>query len=396
MDKLEISRRRLLGGSVAAAGLGLVGCSALAKNAGSATPKRSGRGLGQGLGKPPVFDSSRQPLRQLGKNLTVSAVGLGCQELGMPMYGKTGERAAMVRLARQAFDAGVVHFDTAEAYGPFESERVLGEALSSVRDEIVITSKFGWDIDQQTGQRTGKLNSRPDHIRRVVDAMLSRLKTDRIDLLIQHRVDPDVPIEDVAGAVGDLMKQGKVLNWGLCEMGEQTLRRAHKEQPVAMVQNEYNLFHRDVETELFPVLEELGIGFVAWSPLAMGMLGGYEERDTFKTDGTDLRAIIPRYQPENMQHNMALLDLVFKWAKRKHCTPAQLSLAYLLAYKPYVAVIPGTINPAHLLENIGAAYISFSAAELSEFRAELDQIKIQGLRLPEAVLKFSGVEAKAK
>lgn len=349
------------------------------------------------LGKAMAFASSRQPLRTLGGGLTVSAVGLGCQELGMPMYGKTGERAAMVRLARQAFDAGVVHFDTAEAYGPFESERVLGEALAPVRGQVVITSKFGWDIDQATGQRTGKLNSRPAHIRTVVDGMLQRLQTDYIDLLIQHRVDPDVPIEDVAGTMRDLMRQGKLRHWGLCEPGLQTLRRAHREQPLAVVQNEYNLFHRGVEADILPLCEELGIGFVCWSPLAMGMLGGYEDgRRVFKTDGSDFRALVPRYQPDAMRHNIALIELVRRWARQKHCTPAQFSLAWLLAQKPWIAVIPGTINPAHLLENMGAAYIDLSAAELAQLRQELQAITIEGERLPAAVLKFSGAEAKPR
>lgn len=332
--------------------------------------------------------------RKLG-NLTVSALGLGCQGLGQNMYGvpqPTREQA--VKLLHQAFDHGVTFFDTAEAYGPFESERVLGEGLKPFRDQVVIATKFGWDIDQQTGKRTGGLNSRPEHIKKVVDAMLQRLQTDRIDLLYQHRVDPTVPIEDVAGTIRELMKQGKVLNWGLSEASETTIRKAHKIQPLTAVQSEYSLFFRGREKDVIPVCEELGIGFVPWSPLAMGALAGYVDADSrFDADPTkDFRGIVPRFTPEAMQQNVKLIQLVQKWAKRKLCTPAQLSLGWLMAQKDFIVPIPGTTKARHLLDNLGADDVKFTVEELTQFRQELETIDISGLRLPEAVLNFS--EAK--
>lgn len=329
--------------------------------------------------------------RKLG-NLTVSSLGLGCQGLGQNMYGvPQPSREQVVRLVHQAFDHGVTFFDTAEAYGPFESERVVGEGVKSFRNQIVIATKFGWDIDQHTGQRTGKLNSRPEHIKRVVDAMLQRLQTDRIDLLYQHRVDPNVPIEEVAGAIQDLMKEGKVLHWGLSEAGENTIRKAHAIQPLTAVQSEYSLFFRGREKDVIPVCEELGIGFVPWSPLAMGALAGYVDADSrFEADPSkDLRGIIPRFTPEAMQQNVKLIQLVQKWAKRKLCTPAQLSLAWLMAQKPFIVPIPGTSKARHLLDNLGADDVKFTDEELAQFRQELEQIEIVGLRLPEAILNFS-------
>ncbi|MBF0752587.1 MULTISPECIES: aldo/keto reductase [unclassified Pasteurella] len=332
--------------------------------------------------------------RQLG-NLRVSSLGLGCQGLGQNMYAvPQPHRHHAVRLIHQAFDHGVTFFDTAEAYGPFESERVVGEGLKGIRDQVVLATKFGWDIDQKTGKRTGKLNSRPEHIKQVVDSMLQRLQTDRIDLLYQHRVDPNVAIEEVAGAIQDLMKQGKVLNWGLSEASEQTIRKAHAIQPLTAVQSEYSLFFRGREKDVIPVCEELGIGFVPWSPLAMGTLAGYvDESSRFSSDPSqDLRGIIPRFTPEAMQQNVKLIRLVQKWAKRKLCTPAQFSLAWLMAQKNFIVPIPGTTKSRHLLDNLGADDVKFSDEELAQFREELEAIDIVGLRLPEAILKFS--EAK--
>ncbi|MBN6070028.1 aldo/keto reductase [Aggregatibacter actinomycetemcomitans] len=349
----------------------------------------------QAVKNSPISANDKLPgQRKLG-NLTMPSLGLGCQGLGQNMYGvPQPSREQGVRIIRQAFDHGVTFFDTAEAYGPFESERVVGEGLKGIRDHVVLATKFGWDIDQQTGQRTGKLNSRPEHIKRVVDAMLQRLQTDRIDLLYQHRVDPNVPIEDVAGAIQDLMKQGKVLNWGLSEAGEQTIRKAHAIQPLTAVQSEYSLFFRGREKDVIPVCEDLGIGFVPWSPLAMGALGGYvDENSRFEADPSkDLRGIIPRFTPENMQHNVELLQLVKRWANQKLCTPAQFSLAWLIAQKAFIVPIPGTTKGYHLMDNLGADAVKFTAEELAQFRKELDAIEIAGLRLPEAILNFS--EAK--
>lgn len=342
-----------------------------------------------------TFANDKLPSQRKLGNLTVSSLGLGCQGFGQNMYGvPQPSREQAVRIIRQAFDHGVTFFDTAEAYGPFESERVVGEGLKGIRDQVVLATKFGWDIDQKTGQRTGKLNSRPEHIKQVVDAMLQRLQTDRIDLLYQHRVDPNVPIEDVAGAIQDLMKQGKVLNWGLSEAGEQTIRKAHAIQPLTAVQSEYSLFFRGREKDVIPVCEELGIGFVPWSPLAMGALGGYVDENTrFEADPSkDLRGIIPRFTPENMQHNVKLLQLVKRWANQKLCTPAQFSLAWLLAQKDFIVPIPGTTKGYHLMDNLGADAVKFTTEELAQFRKELEAIEIAGLRLPEAILNFS--EAK--
>lgn len=349
----------------------------------------------QAVKNSPTFANDKLPSQRKLGNLTVSSLGLGCQELGQNMYGvPQPSREQAVRIIRQAFDHGVTFFDTAEAYGPFESERVVGEGLKGIRDQVVLATKFGWDIDQQTGQRTGKVNSRPEHIKIVVDNMLKRLQTDRIDLLYQHRVDPNVPIEDVAGAIQDLMKQGKVLNWGLSEAGEQTIRKAHAIQPLTAVQSEYSLFFRGREKDVIPVCEELGIGFVPWSPLAMGALGGYVDENTrFEADPSkDLRGIIPRFTPENMQHNVKLLQLVKRWANQKLCTPAQFSLAWLQAQKEFIVPIPGTTKGYHLMDNLGADAVKFTAEELAQFRKELDAIEIAGLRLPEAILNFS--EAK--
>ena len=259
----------------------------------------------------------------------------------------------------------VTFFDAAEAYGPHEVERILGEGVAPFRDKVVITSKFGWNIDLETGERRPGLNSRPDHIKLAVEGMLKRLRTDRIDLLYQHRVDPQVPIEDVAGAVKDLMAEGKVLHWGLSEMGPNTLRRAHAELPVSAVQNEYSMLWRGPENWVLPLCEELGIGFVPWSPLGVGFLTGAIDARTRFAEG-DIRGVESRFSPENLPHNLALVDLVKSWAERKQATPAQIALAWLMAQKPWIVPIPGTTQMPHMLENIGAASVQFTPEEVAE------------------------------
>lgn len=301
----------------------------------------------------------------------------------------------MVQLIRTAYEHGITFFDAAEAYGPHECERILGEAIAPFRNQVVITSKFGWNIDPQTGERRPGLISRPDHIKRAVDGMLGRLRTDRIDLLYQHRVDPSVPIEDVAGAIKDLKAQGKVLHWGLSEMGLQTLRRAHAELPVTAVQSEYSMLWRGPEKEVLPLCQELGIGFVPWSPLGVGFLTGAIDQQTSFADG-DFRKTETRFAPENRANNLALLRLVKAWAARKSTTPARIALAWLMAQKPWIVPIPGTTQSGHLLDNIGASEVVFSPAELAALNAELAAITIQGERLPPAVQAFSGVEAALK
>ena len=282
----------------------------------------------------------------------------------------------------------VTFYDAAEAYGPHEVERILGEGVAPFRDKVVITSKFGWNIDLETGERRPGLNSRPDHIKLAVEGMLKRLRTDRIDLLYQHRVDPQVPIEDVAGAVKDLMAQGKVLHWGLSEMGPNTLRRAHAALPVSAVQNEYSMLWRGPENWVLPLCEELGIGFVPWSPLGVGFLTGAIDAKTRFADG-DIREVESRFSPENLPHNLALVDLVKSWAVRKQATPAQIALAWLMAQKPWIVPIPGTTQMAHMLENIGAASVQFTPEELAELNAAVSAIQIRGARLPDSVLVFS-------
>jgi aryl-alcohol dehydrogenase-like predicted oxidoreductase len=304
-------------------------------------------------------------------------------------------RSEMFNIIRTAFEHGVTFFDAAEAYGPWEVERILGEGIATFRNKVVITSKFGWNIDQETGQRRPGLNSRPEHIKVVVEGMLKRLRTDRIDLLYQHRVDPQVPIEDVAGAVQHLMKQGKVLHWGLSEMGLNTLRRAHAALAVTAVQNEYSMFWRRPEKEVIPLCEQLGIGFVPWSPLGVQFLTGAIDANTRFADG-DIRKVESRFSPENLLHNLALVELVKKWAMRKRATPAQIALAWLMAQKPWIVPIPGTTQMPHMLENVGAADVRFTPAEVAELDAALSAIQIRGARLPEQVQVFSDVEAPAK
>ncbi|WP_376787776.1 aldo/keto reductase [Sphingomonas sp. LM7] len=335
-----------------------------------------------------VFANGR---RRLG-SLEVSSVGLGVQNHSRKYTTETPYRPEMVNLLRTAFDHGVTFFDCAEAYGPHECERILGEAIQPFRDKVVITSKFGWNIDLETGARRPGLNSRPDHIKLVVDGMLRRLRTDHIDLLYQHRVDPDVPIEEVAGAVRDLMRQGKVRHWGLSEMGLNTLRRAHAIVPVTAVQSEYSMLWRGPEEEVLSVCEELGIGFVPWSPLGVQLLTGWIDANTRFAAG-DIRAVEGRFAPENLSHNLQLVKLVKLWAERKQAAPAQIALAWLLAQKPWIVPIPGTTNAAHLLQNIGASSIRFTPDELKELDMAVRAIEIRGQRLPDAVLVHSGREA---
>ena len=332
--------------------------------------------------------------RRLGK-LEVSAIGMGVQNMHRRYETTTPYRPEMISILRAAYDRGVTFFDCAEAYGPFENERILGEAIEPFRNKVRITSKFGWNIDQQTGRRLPGLNSKPDHIKLVVEGSLKRLRTDRIDLLYQHRVDPEVPIEDVAGAIKDLMDQGKVLHWGLSEPGTQTIRRAHAALPLTAIQNEYSMATRDPEKELIPLCEELGIGFVPWWPLDCQLLTGWIDATTRFAPG-DLRAATPRFSPENLAHNMQLVDLIKTWAHRKRATPAQIALAWLMAQKPWIVPIPGTTVMQHMVENSGAAAVRFTPAELAELNSAAKAIEIRGQRLPDAVLVFSGVEAPPK
>ena len=333
--------------------------------------------------------------RKLGASLEVSSIGLGIQNMSRTYQTTIPSRTEMHHIIRTAFDKGVTLFDAAEAYGPFEVERILGEAITPFRDKIVIETKFGWNIDQETGNRLPGLNSRPEHIKIVVEGMLKRLRTDRIDLLYQHRVDPQVPIEDVVGAIQDLIKEGKVLHYGLSEPGIQTVRRAHKIHPVAAIQNEYSLLWRGPEKQIIPLCEELGIGFVPWSPLGVGFLTGAIDANTSFAPG-DFRGFETRFSPENLKHNMAVVELLKKWSVQKQATPAQISLAWLLAQKPWIVPIPGTTQMAHLIENIGAEEVKFTATEFKEFNNQLNAIQIQGERLPAFVQAFSDVEAPLK
>jgi aryl-alcohol dehydrogenase-like predicted oxidoreductase len=334
---------------------------------------------------------ARPGRRKLGA-LEVSSIGLGVQNMSRTYQTTIPTRSEMFNIIRTAFERGVTFYDAAEAYGPHEVERILGEGVAPFRDHVVITSKFGWNIDQETGQRRPGLNSRPEHIKVVVEGMLKRLRTDRVDLLYQHRVDPQVPIEDVAGAVQDLMKQGKVLHWGLSEMGLNTLRRAHAALPVTAVQSEYSMLWRGPEKEVIPLCEQLGIGFVPWSPLGVQFLTGAIDANTRFADG-DIRKVESRFSPENLPHNLALVELVKKWATRKQATPAQIALAWLMAQKPWIVPIPGTTQMPHMLENVGAAAVRFTSAELAELNAAVAAIEIRGARLPDQVLVFSDVEA---
>jgi aryl-alcohol dehydrogenase-like predicted oxidoreductase len=284
----------------------------------------------------------------------------------------------------------VTHFDTAEAYGPFVNEELVGEALQPIRDKVTIATKFGFDIDLETGARRGGTNSRPEHIKQVAEAALKRLRTDHIDLFYQHRVDPNVPIEDVAGAVKELIAEGKVKHFGMSEAAVQTIRRAHAVQPVTAVQSEYSLFYRGPEAELLPALEELGIGFVPFSPLGAGFLTGKIDENT-KFDPTDFRNMVPRFTAEARKANMVLVDLVKTVAERKRATPAQIALAWLLAQKPWIVPIPGTTKLHRLEENLGAANVELNEADLNQIDEASSSMKLEGARLPEAVLKMTGL-----
>jgi aryl-alcohol dehydrogenase-like predicted oxidoreductase len=377
----RIARRSFLqvAGAVAAGPL----LGGLATQAYAQTASSNGTPAAQAIGR-----------RRLGR-LEVSSIGLGVQNMRRKYETTVPYRPEMLNIIRRAFDSGVTFFDTAEAYGPHECERILGEAIQSFRDRVVITSKFGWSIDLETGERRPGLNSKPDHIKRVVDGMLGRLRTDRIDLLYQHRVDPEVPIEDVAGAVQELMQQGKVLHWGLSEMGLDTLRRAHAALPVTAVQNEYSMLWRGPERDVIPTCEELGIGFVPWSPLGVQFLTGWIDANTRFAPG-DIRAVESRFSPENLPHNLQLVTLVKRWAERKQATPAQIALAWLLGQKPWIVPIPGTTQMAHMIENSGAADVQLTSSELVDLNAAVRAIEIRGQRLPDQVLVFSGVEAPPK
>jgi len=327
--------------------------------------------------------------RKLGNNnLEVAALGLGCMGMSSA-YGPAADKQEMIALIRVAVERGVTLFDTAEAYGPFVNEELVGEALAPVRDQVVIATKFGFDIDSDTGQRGAGVNSRPEHIRQVAEASLKRLKVEAIDLFYQHRVDPDVPIEDVAGTVRDLILAGKVKHFGLSEAAAKTIRRAHAVQPVTAVQSEYSLWTRDPEAEVLPTCEELGIGFVPFSPLGAGFLTGKIDTNTI-FDSSDFRNISPRFTPEARKANQALVDLLGKVAAQKQATPAQIALAWLLAQKPWIVPIPGTRKLNRLEENLKAADVELTPEDLREIESAASKIQVQGARLPDAALKMTG------
>jgi aryl-alcohol dehydrogenase-like predicted oxidoreductase len=329
--------------------------------------------------------------RKLGNStLEVSAIGLGCMGMSFS-YGPPKDKQAMISLLHAAVERGITFFDTAEVYGPFTNEELLGEALSPLRDQVVIATKFGFDtsVDPRGANGAPRLNSRPEHIKQVAEASLKRLKTDVIDLFYQHRVDPDVPIEEVAGAVKTLILEGKVKHFGLSEAGAQTIRRAHAVQPVTALQSEYSLWWRRPEAEILPTLEELGIGLVPYSPLGKGFLTGKIGADT-TFDSTDFRSTLPRFTPEALKANQALVDLLGKVAARKQATPAQIALAWLLAQKPWIVPIPGTTKRHRLDENIGAAAIELTADDLREIESTAAQITVQGDRYPERLEQMTG------
>jgi aryl-alcohol dehydrogenase-like predicted oxidoreductase len=326
--------------------------------------------------------------RNLGKsNLEVSAIGLGCMGLSFG-YGPAVDKQHGISLIRAAVERGVTFFDTAEVYGPFTNEELVGEALAPYRSQVVIATKFGFKIDPNTGKQAG-LDSRPEHIKEVAEASLKRLRTDVIDLFYQHRVDANVPIEDVAGAVKDLIQQGKVKHFGLSEAGVQTIRRAHAVQPVAALQSEYSLWWREPEAEVIPTLEELGIGFVPFSPLGKGFLTGKISQDT-QFDKSDFRNIVPRFTPENRKANQAVVDLIGKFAQQKKVTPAQVALAWLLAKKPWIVPIPGTTKLHRLEENVGATVVELTPDDLRQLDITTSKIAVQGARYPEELQKLVG------
>jgi aryl-alcohol dehydrogenase-like predicted oxidoreductase len=325
--------------------------------------------------------------RTLGKSgLEVSAIGLGC--MGMSFgYGPAADKKEMIALIRKAVERGVTFFDTAEVYGPFRNEELVGEALAPLRDRVVIATKFGWNVDATTGQQQPGLNSRPEHIKVATEGMLKRLQTDRIDLLYQHRVDPNVPIEEVAGAVKELIREGKVKHFGLSEAGAKTIRRAHAVQPVAALQSEYSLWWREPEESVMPTLEELGIGFVPFSPLGKGFLTGKID-ETTSFDKGDFRNTVPRFNAENRRANLALVELLKQIADRLKATPAQIAIAWLLAQKPWIVPIPGTTKAHRLEENLGAADVTLTADDLRELDRLASTATIQGERYSESAQRF--------
>ena len=327
--------------------------------------------------------------RKLGNsNLEVSALGLGCMGMSFS-YGPAKDKQEMIPVIRAAVERGITFFDTAEVYGPYINEELVGEALAPFRGQVVIATKFGWKIDPKAERGLAGLDSRPEHIKEVVEGSLKRLKVDAIDLFYQHRVDPDVPIEDVAGAVKDLIQEGKVKHFGLSEAAAKTIRRAHAVQPVTAVQSEYSLWTRGPEAEVLPTLEELGIGFVPYSPLGKGFLTGkINENTTF--DSTDFRKILPRFTPEARKANQALVDLLGKIGEGKKATPAQIALAWLLAQKPWIVPIPGTTKLNRLEENIGAVAVELTPDDLREIESAASKITVQGARYPESVERLTG------
>lgn len=328
--------------------------------------------------------------RTLGSSgLEVSAMGLGCMGFSST-YGQSTNPTEAISLIQSAFDKGVNFFDTAEAYGPFTNEIIVGQALAPIREQVIIATKFGFDIDFDTGARSGGVNSRPEHIKAVAEASLKRLGIETIDLFYQHRVDPAVPIEEVAGAVKDLISAGKVKYFGLSEAAPDTIRLAHTVQSVSAVQSEYSLFWREPEKELLPTLEELGIGFVSFSPLGAGFLTGQIDTST-KFDPSDFRAHVPRFSPEAVQANMTLVEMVRDMAEQKHATPAQIALAWLLAQRPWIVPIPGTTQLHRLAENLDAVDVVLTCDDLQAIDAAMEKLNLQGARLPEAVLKMTGL-----
>jgi len=328
--------------------------------------------------------------RKLGKSdLEVSALGLGCMSMSFA-YGPAGDKKDMIALIRKAVERGVTFFDTAEVYGPFVNEELVGEALAPFKGKVVIATKFGFDLNPVTVQRTGGVNSRPEHIKGVAEAALKRLKVDAIDLFYQHRVDPSVPIEDVAGAVKELIAAGKVKHFGLSEPGIQTIRRAHAIQPVTAVQSEYSLWWREPEAELLPTLEELGIGFVPFSPLGAGFLTGKMDENT-RFDSSDFRSQVPRFSPDALKANVALVALVREVADSKAVTPAQIALAWLLAKAPWIVPIPGTTKLHRLEENLGATAVQLASDDLQWIEAAASGLHLEGARLPEYALKMAGL-----
>lgn len=370
-----IPRRSFIVGTGAMAGAALLGDAAVASST-------TGRGQA----------ASPLGVRRLG-SVEVSAIGYGAMSAAN-IYGPKLQRQDAIKVIQAAFDQGVTLFDTAELYGPFLSEEIVGEALAPFRRQVVIETKFGYDVDPAT-KRPGGLNSRPEHIKKAVEGSLARLRTDYIDILYQHRIDPQVPIEDVAGAVQDLIRQGKVKHFGLSEAGAATIRRAHAVQPLAAVQNEYSVWTRDPEAEVLPVCEELGIGFVAWSPLGTGYLTGAVRPTTTFDQKNDVRMsyAFPRFTPEALKANWPLVELLQRVAKRHDATPGQVALAWLQARKPWIVAIPGTTKLSHLKENVGATKVKLSAEDMAVIETGFAQIKVQGDRLPASVLAMSDTGA---